>query len=81
MAANLHQRPPGPPYPPTSWALGGIIEPQVDVPITSVFLGLFVVGAGAHMAIFQMNRAKGHKFLFSGLLFGTISYFHVEKVS
>jgi hypothetical protein len=74
MAANHHQPLPGPPYPPTTWALGGIIEANVDVPITSVFLGLFVVGAATHMAIFQLNRSKGHKFLFSALLFGMVCY-------
>jgi len=40
------------------------------VPITAVFLVLFMGGAATHMTIFQLNRRKGHKFLFSAMLFG-----------
>jgi hypothetical protein len=53
-----------------TWALGGAPEIGVDIPITAVFLAMFIMGAVAHMTIFQLNRRKGHKFLMSGLLFG-----------
>jgi hypothetical protein len=43
---------------------------SVDVPITAVFLFLFLLGAAGHMFILQTNRRKGHKFLMSGLMFG-----------
>jgi len=42
----------------------------VDIPITAVFLLLFIIGAATHMTIFQLNRKRGHKFVFSGLIFG-----------
>ena len=50
--------------------LGGRPSTNVDVPITSIFLVLFLCGAIAHMTIFQLNRRKGHKFLMSGMMFG-----------
>jgi hypothetical protein len=40
------------------------------VPITSVFLFLFLLGAITHMYILQTNQRRSHKFLFSGALFG-----------
>lgn len=58
------------PYRPTTWSLGGRNSKKVDVPITSVFLVLYIIGAVIHMTIFQLNRRKGHKFLFNAVLFG-----------
>ncbi|KAF2121478.1 hypothetical protein BDV96DRAFT_564324 [Lophiotrema nucula] len=60
----------GPPWAPFVWALGGIPEKNVDIPITAVFLFLFIVGAAIHMTIFQLNRRRRHKFLPNALLFG-----------
>ena len=65
--------PKGPPYLPTTWSLGGIPQRNPDVAISSVFLVLFVLGAIANMTIFQLNKRRGHKFLMSGMLFGTTS--------
>lgn len=62
---NLH-----PPYPATTAALGGLPTVGVDVPICTVFLVLFLIGAASHMTIFQINRARGHKFILSGMMFG-----------
>jgi len=73
MAAAPSQAQPAqmhPPYQPTTWTLGRLPEKNIDIPITAVFLALFVIGAVAHMTIFQTNRRRGHKFLMSGLLFG-----------
>ncbi|KAJ4989144.1 hypothetical protein SVAN01_05406 [Stagonosporopsis vannaccii] len=58
-----------PPYPPSVWALGGPPVKKVDIPAQSVFMFLFMVGAAVHMKIFQMNRARGHKFLFNLFIF------------
>lgn len=60
----------GPPYPPTTASLGGVPNTDVDAPITSVFLVLYIIAAAAYMAILQLNLKKSHKFLASGALFG-----------
>ncbi|KAF1846617.1 uncharacterized protein K460DRAFT_377772 [Cucurbitaria berberidis CBS 394.84] len=60
----------GPPYPPTTWPLGGPPIKGVDVPVQSAFFFLFLVGAAIHMSIFQKNKARGHKFLPSLFIFG-----------
>ncbi|KAH8807853.1 hypothetical protein F5884DRAFT_790301 [Xylogone sp. PMI_703] len=62
--------PKGPPYPPTTAGLGGTPSLGLDVPVTAVFLALFIVGAIVNMAILQINRKRDHKFLFSGVMFG-----------
>ncbi|KAL9133015.1 MAG: hypothetical protein Q9175_005806 [Cornicularia normoerica] len=59
-----------PPYAATTAALGGLPTIGLDVPICAVFLLLFVIGAACHMTIFQVNRARGHKFVISGMMFG-----------
>ncbi|KAF1985019.1 hypothetical protein K402DRAFT_422318 [Aulographum hederae CBS 113979] len=69
-AAQLHQNYGNGPYPSPAWSLGGRPTVGVDVPITAVFLVLFIAGAATHMTIFQLNRRKGHKFLMSALIFG-----------
>lgn len=59
----------GPPYLPSVWGLGGIPKKGVDIPITAVFLFLFLTGAISHMAIFKLNKKRGHKFFFNFFLF------------
>lgn len=59
-----------PPYAPTTASLGGAPTKGVDIPISAVFLVLFLLAAAAHMTILQLNLRKGHKFLISGLCFG-----------
>lgn len=68
--AQAPSKPPGPPYPPNTASLGGVPTVGVDVPITAVFLFLFVLGAIGHMTIFQLNMRRGHKFVMSGMMFG-----------
>jgi len=62
--------PTGPPYPPADAGLGGSPSIIPDVPITAVFLFLFMTGAAMHMTIFQINKKKAHKFLMTLLIFG-----------
>lgn len=50
--------------------MGGVPTVDTDVPITAVFLFLFICGAISHMTIFQLNNKRGHKFIMSGMLFG-----------
>ncbi|KAG8532270.1 uncharacterized protein KY384_003911 [Bacidia gigantensis] len=68
-AMSLHS-PPGPPYPPKTAALGGQPTKGLDIPVSSVFLAIFIVGAVCHMTILQVNLRRGHKFIMSGLMFG-----------
>jgi len=58
------------PYPPTTAGLGGQPSTTLDDPICAVFIFLFVLGAGSHMTILQVNLRRKKKFLLSGLLFG-----------
>ncbi|KAK4452688.1 putative family c-likeg-protein-coupled receptor protein [Podospora aff. communis PSN243] len=67
---NTPQPPPGPPYLP-QWAQSGVKPtPLPDDPISAVLLALFVGSAVMHMATFQLNRRRSHRFFFSALLFG-----------
>ncbi|PWN23278.1 hypothetical protein BCV69DRAFT_280887 [Microstroma glucosiphilum] len=50
--------------------VGGVPTVSVDVPICAVFLAIFVLLAAGHMTLFQINKRRGHKFIFSGLCFG-----------
>ncbi|KAF6223741.1 hypothetical protein HO133_000584 [Letharia lupina] len=70
QAATMSKMPMSPPYPATTSALGGSPTINPDVPICAVFLLLYMIGAACHMAIFQTNQKRGHKFLISGMLFG-----------
>ncbi|KAL8941470.1 MAG: hypothetical protein Q9211_001813 [Gyalolechia sp. 1 TL-2023] len=70
MISQPARPPPGPPYPPTNAALGGLPTKGVDVPISSVFLLLFLLAAVSHMSIFITNLRRKHKFILSGVIFG-----------
>ncbi|ORY55865.1 uncharacterized protein BCR38DRAFT_356302 [Pseudomassariella vexata] len=49
--------------------LGGDPTAIPDVPVTAVFLVLFMIGAGTHINIYRANAKRGHKFLLSDLIF------------
>jgi hypothetical protein len=53
------------------WTPGGPPVKRVDVPAQTVFMVLFLIGAGAHMKIFQGNRTRGYKFLPNLFIFCT----------
>ena len=61
---------PSPPYPPTTAALGGVPTIIPDIPLSVIFLVLYIAGAASHMTIFRLNLARGHKFIISGMQFG-----------
>lgn len=42
---------------------------NVDLPVTIVFLLLFILGAFTHISIYRANAKRGHKFLLSDLMF------------
>jgi hypothetical protein len=49
--------------------LGGDPNTGVDLPLTIVFLILFLIGAFTHISIYRANAKRGHKFLLSDLIF------------
>ena len=55
----------GPPYPPTVAGLGGTPAVLPDVPVSAVFMALFVCTAVINMTILIRNRRRGHKFMIS----------------
>ena len=57
------------PFPPVAAILGGIPNKNVDVPITIVFLILFIVGAASHFIRHEINSKRGHKFVISDMIF------------
>lgn len=60
----------GPPYPPRYAAFGGSPHGSVDIGVSALFIGLFAVLGIFHMRLFKSNRAKGHMFIFSAVIFG-----------
>ncbi|KAJ5690790.1 hypothetical protein N7462_005182 [Penicillium macrosclerotiorum] len=60
----------GGPYAPQIAQLGGRPTVDVDVPICSIFLALFLACGICHMTIFRRNLARGHKFIPSAVTFG-----------
>lgn len=60
----------GPPYAADIAQVGGVPTVAVDVPISSVLIVCYICLAATHMTIFQVNRKREHKFIFSAMLFG-----------
>ncbi|GAP90380.2 hypothetical protein SAMD00023353_4900520 [Rosellinia necatrix] len=60
----------GPPYASPNAGLGGLPEVIPDIPISAVFLALYLGFAVTNMTILQVNLRRGHKFVISGALFG-----------
>ncbi|KAI1377654.1 hypothetical protein F4677DRAFT_444243 [Hypoxylon crocopeplum] len=67
--ANQIHKPQGPPYASTMAIVGGEPSPSIDDPIAAVLLLLFLLSAGAHLAILRVNKQRQLKFVFSGMLF------------
>lgn len=57
------------PFTPQDAILGGIPTSSLDVPITAVFLVLFLIGAASHFFIHEFNGKRGHKFHLSDAVF------------
>ncbi|KAK2054611.1 hypothetical protein LY76DRAFT_628819 [Colletotrichum caudatum] len=48
--------------------VGGVPSKSLDLPLTVVFMILFMVGAYVHLTIYRANAKRGHKFLISDLM-------------
>ncbi|UPX14306.1 uncharacterized protein EKO05_0004794 [Ascochyta rabiei] len=59
-----------PPYSPTHAGLGGFPDVIPDIPITAVFLVLYLIFGVVHIKILKTNKGRGHKFIFNGALLG-----------
>ncbi|KAH7328108.1 hypothetical protein B0I35DRAFT_403530 [Stachybotrys elegans] len=57
-----------PPYADDSPQLGGSPSTSVDVPLSAVFIALFLVSAGSNLFLFRRNMGRGYKFLLSFVL-------------
>ncbi|KAK1059321.1 39S ribosomal protein L16, mitochondrial [Friedmanniomyces endolithicus] len=62
--------PEGPPYASNTATVGGAPTKTIDVPVTAVFLFLYVCLAATNATIFRLNRRKHHKSIISALLGG-----------
>jgi hypothetical protein len=51
-------------------SVGGHPTVDQDIPVCTILIFVYLVGAIANMAIYQLNRRKGHKFLISWAMFG-----------
>ncbi|KAI0905480.1 hypothetical protein F4823DRAFT_610985 [Ustulina deusta] len=60
----------GPPYASRYAGIGGLPEVIPDIPISAVFLALYLCSAITNMTILQINLRRQHKFIISGALFG-----------
>jgi hypothetical protein len=60
----------GPPYSPKNAGLGGFPDVIPDIPITAVFLVLYLFFGIVHIKILKSNKGRGHKFIFNGALLG-----------
>lgn len=58
------------PFPPQIQSLGNPPTPIPDVPVSAVFLALFIIAGGMHFKLFLGNKKNNHKFVFSGAMFG-----------
>ncbi|KAI0114314.1 hypothetical protein GGR51DRAFT_503877 [Nemania sp. FL0031] len=66
----MSQQQSGPPYASRTAGLGGIPSVIPDVPISAVFLTIYLGFAITNMTILQINLRRQHKFVISGALFG-----------
>ncbi|KAK1976295.1 hypothetical protein LZ30DRAFT_603752 [Colletotrichum cereale] len=48
---------------------GGVPNKHLDLPLTLMFMALFMLGAYVHISIYRQNAKRGHKFLISDIIF------------
>ncbi|OLN93271.1 hypothetical protein CCHL11_08328 [Colletotrichum chlorophyti] len=58
----------GPPDPANGPFLGGVPTKNLDLPVTLMFMLMFMLGFYIHLTIFRRNSKRGHKFLISDLV-------------
>ena len=56
-----------------AWVLGACPSVEVDIPVTAVFLVLFVICAITHTIRFWKNLSQNNRFLLSPFLIGVWS--------
>ncbi|KAK1596518.1 uncharacterized protein LY79DRAFT_587809 [Colletotrichum navitas] len=58
----------GPPDPADGAFPGGVPNKKLDLPLTIVFMILFMLGGYVHLSIYRANAKRGHKFLLSDIM-------------
>lgn len=58
------------PYRSTVATVGGLPTTHLDVPVCAVFIVLYLVAFASHITLFRRNLARGHRFIFSGMIGG-----------
>ncbi|KAF9874389.1 hypothetical protein CkaCkLH20_07952 [Colletotrichum karsti] len=61
--------PMGPPDPANASFPGGVPTKNLDLPLTVMFMLMFMLGAYVHISIYRRNAKRGHKFLISDIIF------------
>ncbi|EDO03176.1 hypothetical protein SS1G_05656 [Sclerotinia sclerotiorum 1980 UF-70] len=59
-----------PPYPQRNAIVGLTPTRIIDIPVSTIFMLLFLLAAIIHMTLLQINFRRGQKFLMSGMAFG-----------
>ncbi|KAI3319561.1 hypothetical protein HD806DRAFT_509372 [Xylariaceae sp. AK1471] len=70
MSQMQPQQQAGPPYASRTAGVGGLPSILPDVPISAVFIVIYLGFAITNMTILQVNLRRQHKFIVSGALFG-----------
>ncbi|KAJ8058142.1 hypothetical protein OCU04_012999 [Sclerotinia nivalis] len=68
MASNTTNM--SPPYPQRNAIIGLTPTHNIDTPLSTIFMILFLLAAIVHMTLLQINFRRGQKFLMSGMAFG-----------
>ncbi|KAI9036664.1 uncharacterized protein KD926_001559 [Aspergillus affinis] len=58
------------PYASTTASLGELPSITPDVPVSAVFIAIFIAFAATNLTILQKNLRRNHKFVISGAMFG-----------
>ncbi|PLB49442.1 hypothetical protein P170DRAFT_437015 [Aspergillus steynii IBT 23096] len=69
MFSSLQSRSGGP-YASTTASLGELPSITPDIPVSAVFIAIFIAFAATNMTILQVNLRRNHKFVLSGAMFG-----------
>jgi hypothetical protein len=50
-----------------------------DIPITVIFLVIYLTFGIVHLKILKSNKGRGHKFIFNGALMGIFQFSNLQS--